>query len=94
LAVFSSLKTLYQKQVGFLSLKTDATSVRKRNFLRCYYKARLDGLIARNIKSGWKASGLWPTNNAKPLLSRLLLENSNNSEDQATKRKAKEPLPD
>jgi 4-hydroxybenzoate polyprenyltransferase len=36
---------------------------------------------------------LWPTNSAKPLLSRLLLENSNNSEDQATKRKAEEPLP-
>ena len=34
------------------------------------------------------------TNSAKPLLSRLLLENSNNSKDQATKRKAEEPLPD
>jgi 4-hydroxybenzoate polyprenyltransferase len=94
LAVFSPLKTSYRKQVGFLSLKTDATPVGKRNFLRCYYKARLDSLIARNIKSGWKASGLWPINSAKPLLSRLLLENSNNSEDQATKRKAEEPLPD
>jgi 4-hydroxybenzoate polyprenyltransferase len=52
LAVFSLLKTLYRKQVGFLSLKTNATPVGKRNFLRCYYKARLDGLIARNIKSG------------------------------------------
>jgi 4-hydroxybenzoate polyprenyltransferase len=80
--------------VRFLSLKTNAILVKKQNFLRYYYKARLDGLIARNIKSGWKASGLWLTNSAKPLLSRLLLKNSNNLEDQATKRKAKEPLPD
>jgi 4-hydroxybenzoate polyprenyltransferase len=62
--------------------------------LRCYYKARFNGLTAKNIKSGWRAGGLWPTNNAKPLLSRLLLENSNNSKDQATKRKAEELLPD
>jgi 4-hydroxybenzoate polyprenyltransferase len=52
LAVFFLLKTSYRKQVGFLSLKTNATPVGKRNFLRCYYKARLDSLIARNIKSG------------------------------------------
>jgi hypothetical protein len=37
---------------------------------------------------------LWPTNSAKPLLSRLLLENSNSSKDQTAKRKAEEPLPD
>ena len=30
-----------------------------------------------NIKAGWKATGLWPWNIAKPLLSPLLLENSN-----------------
>jgi hypothetical protein len=94
LAVFSSLKASYRKQVGFLSLQTDSTPIGKRNFLRCYYKARFDGLTAKNIKSGWRAGGLWPINSAKPLLSRLLLENSNNSKDQATKRKAEELLPD
>lgn len=94
LAVFSSLKTSYRKQVGFLSLLTDSTPIGKRNFLRCYYKARLDALIARNIKSGWKASGLWPVNSAKPLMSRLLLENSNSSEGEHGKRKAEQPIPE
>jgi hypothetical protein len=94
LAVFSSLKTSYRKQVGFLSLLTDSTPIGKRNFLRCYYKARLDGLTAKNIKSGWRAGGLWPTNSAKPLLSRLLLENSNKLEEESKKRKAEEPLPE
>lgn len=74
--------------MGLLSLKTDATPVGKRNFLRYYYKARSDSLTAKNIKAGWRASGLWPTNSAKPLLSRLLLENSNKLEDQSSKRKA------
>ena len=94
LAVFSSLKTSYRKQVGFFSLLTDSTPVGKRNFLKCYYKARLDALTARNIRSGWQAAGLWPTNSAKPLMSRLLLENSNNLEDKSKKRKAEEPLVD
>jgi len=92
LAVFSPLKTSYRKQVGILSLLTDSTPVGKRNFLRCYYKARLDALTARNIRSGWQATGLWPTNSAKPLMSRLLLENSNNSKEESRKRKAEEPL--
>jgi len=91
--VFSSLKTSYRKQVGFLSLLTDSILIRKRNFLRCYYKARLDALTARNIRSRWQAVGLWPTNSTKPLMSSLLLENSNNSEEESRKRKAEEPLP-
>lgn len=53
LAVFSPLKTSYRKQVGFLNLLTDSTPIGKRNFLRCYYKARIDALTARNIRSGW-----------------------------------------
>ena len=36
-------------------------------------------LTSHNIKSGWNASGLWPRNASKPLMSRLLLENSNQS---------------
>ena len=38
-----------------------------------------------NIKSGWKASGLWPVSMAKPLMSRLLLENSNQAKKSAEK---------
>jgi hypothetical protein len=94
LAVFLSLKISYRKQVGFLSLLTDSIPIGKRNFLRYYYKIRLDALIARNIRSGWQAAGLWLTNNTKPLMNRLLLENNNNSEKNPRKRKTKEPIPD
>ena len=62
--------------------------------MQCYYKARLNALTARNIKAGWQASGLWPVNSAKPLMNRLLLENSNNKEQESRKRKADEPVPE
>ena len=94
LAVFSSLKTAYRKYVGDRSLYTHSTPIGKRYFLKCYYKARIDALTARNIKSGWRASGLWPVNSGKPLMSRLLLENSNKSKEESLKRKAEEPLLD
>jgi 4-hydroxybenzoate polyprenyltransferase len=76
LSVFSPLKHSYRKQIGYLSHQTDSSPIGKQNFLSCYQKARKDGLTASNIKSGWKASGLWPVSSAKPLMSRLLLENS------------------
>ncbi len=47
--------------------------------LKCLLKARKEIVIARNIKAGWKAGGLWPVSIAKPLMSRLLIENSNNT---------------
>lgn len=56
---------------------TDSTAIGKRSFLDCYRRARLAGLTSQNIRSGWKATGLWPVTMAKPLLSPLLLENSN-----------------
>jgi 4-hydroxybenzoate polyprenyltransferase len=77
LSVFSALKHYYRKQIGYLSLLTDSSPVGKQNFLLCYQKARKEALSISNIKSGWKASGLWPVSSAKPLMSRLLLENSN-----------------
>ena len=40
-------------------------------------EARKKAITAYNIKAGWRAAGLWPIHIAKPLMSRLLLENSN-----------------
>ena len=77
LSIFSPLKKEYRYHLNTLDSLTDSTPIGKRNFLACYQKARLKALTLRNITSGWKASGLWPQNRAKPLLSRLLLENSN-----------------
>lgn len=41
-----------------------------------YQESRLEAITSKNIRSGWKASGCWPVSMAKPLMSRLLLENS------------------
>ncbi|TVY32850.1 hypothetical protein LSUB1_G008693, partial [Lachnellula subtilissima] len=83
LSIFSPLKAAYRKELSNLSLLTDSTPVGKRNFLRCYKKARDASLTSSNIKAGWKATGLWPPSIAKPLMSRLLLENSNNGPQDA-----------
>jgi 4-hydroxybenzoate polyprenyltransferase len=81
LSVFSSLKSHYRTAVGFLALLTDSSPIGKQNFLNCYSKARKEALSAKIIKAGWKATGLWPKSMAKPLLSPLLLENSNSGKE-------------
>ena len=81
LSVFSSLKSHYRTAVGFLALLTDSSPVGKQNFLACYCKARKEALSAQIIKAGWRATGLWPKSMAKPLLSPLLLENSNSKKN-------------
>jgi hypothetical protein len=83
LSIFSALKHYYRKQIGYLNLLTDSSPVGKQNFLLSYQKARKEALSMSNIKSGWKASGLWPVSSAKPLMSRLLLENSNQTKTKA-----------
>jgi hypothetical protein len=77
LGVFSSLKHHSRKEVGLYALLTDSSPIGKQNFLRCYHKARIEALCSKNIKAGWKATGLLPKSMAKPLMSPLLLENSN-----------------
>ena len=84
LSIFAPLKRAYRKQLGFLSLLTDSTPLGKRNFLACYQRARLSALIITNIKAGWQASGLWPVRMSKPLMNRLLLENSNQQDEQVS----------
>jgi hypothetical protein len=81
LSVFSPLKSHYRKEVGYLTLLTDSSPLGKQNFLDCYQKARKEALSAKNIKNGWKATGLWPKSMAKPLMSPLLLENSNKTKE-------------
>jgi hypothetical protein len=77
LSVFSSLKSHYRTELSQLAFLTDSSPLGKQNFLACYSKARKEALTARIIKAGWQATGLWPKSMAKPLLSPLLLENSN-----------------
>src|ERR1700709_2438732 len=79
LTVFSSLKRAYRKELQKLSSLIDSTPMDKRNFLIYYQKARQDSITPSNIRSGWRTTGLWPVSIAKPLMSPLLLENSNKS---------------
>ncbi|KZL82151.1 transposase, partial [Colletotrichum incanum] len=72
------VKSAYRKELRYLSQWNDLTIIGKRNFISCYQKARLAGLTAQNIKSGWKYTGLWPVAIAKPLISSLLLPKASN----------------
>ena len=74
LSVFSPLKAAYRRELGNLIYRADDTPIGKRNFLRCYSKARQSGLAEKTVLAGWRATGLWPVNQAKPLMSRLLLK--------------------
>ncbi|KAL2782868.1 hypothetical protein BJX66DRAFT_319611 [Aspergillus keveii] len=47
--------------------------------LRCYAAAQRAGLTSRNIPAGCKASGLWPINAAKPLMSWFVIPSSKNT---------------
>ncbi|KAL8356743.1 hypothetical protein RB601_001856 [Gaeumannomyces tritici] len=80
LAVFSPLKQAYRKEIGFKALFTCLTVVKKRQFLSAYHHARSVALTPHIILSGWRASGLWPRNIAKPLISRFVLDGGPNSQ--------------
>ena len=64
-----------------MALLNDSSLIRKQNFIKCYKEAREDALTPANCRQGWSASGLWPVRMSKPLMSRLLLENSNKPAD-------------
>lgn len=81
LSVFSALKTHYRVAVSQLTLLTNSSPIGKQNFLACYSKARKEALSAKIIKARRKASRLWPKSMAKPLMSPLLLENSNTGQN-------------
>uniref|UniRef100_A0A8H7K8J1 DDE-1 domain-containing protein n=1 Tax=Bionectria ochroleuca TaxID=29856 RepID=A0A8H7K8J1_BIOOC len=74
LSVFSPIKRAYRDELAKKDILIDSSPISKMTFLECYYKARLVGLTAMNIRSGWKASGLWPVNVAKPLMSPYVLQ--------------------
>ena len=92
LTVFSALKRAYRKELQKLNSLIDSTPIGKRNFLVCYYKARQESITPSNIKAGWRTTGLWPVSVAKPLMSPLLLENSNKSTDPTLPKPQETPI--
>ncbi|KAM7186273.1 hypothetical protein V8F33_011869, partial [Rhypophila sp. PSN 637] len=55
---------------------SDSTIVGKRLLLKCYWLAHQEAFTPKNIKSGFRATGIWPFNRQKGLRSPLLLENT------------------
>ncbi|KAK1838139.1 transposase [Colletotrichum chrysophilum] len=50
----------------------NSAPISKQNFLRCYSHAPRHALRPHAIKSGWKATGMWPVNVPKPLMSQFI----------------------
>jgi hypothetical protein len=69
LGCFSSLKTVYRRQISNFNTLMDETRIGKARFLEFYSKVRQIGLSKMNIQSGWRATGLYPKNVHKPLCS-------------------------
>ena len=76
LSVFSPLKHAYRKHLNNINTWAESTVVGKQIMLDCILRARREAVTAQNARARWKATGLWPVSMAKPLMSRLLLENS------------------
>jgi len=73
LGSFSSLKAAYRRFVGEYTAETDKSKLGKAKFLEFYAEARKIGLREQCIRSGWKATGLYPKNVRKPLGSRWVV---------------------
>jgi hypothetical protein len=67
LSCFSPVKLKYWEQIAELASLDDAALIKKHRFIKYYYRAREEGLTARIIKSGWRASGIYPWNPRKGL---------------------------
>ena len=74
LSIFSPLKSAYRKLIDDYNLTTDSAPIHKRKFIECYALARKEAIIGRNIRAGWKATGLWPVNSKIPLKNSLILD--------------------
>ena len=75
LSVFSPLKHSYRKHLNNINSWAESTVVGKQLMLKCLLKARQEAITAQNIKSGWKAGGLWPVSDQtldKPFIAREL----------------------
>jgi hypothetical protein len=78
LTIFSPLKSAFQKKLTDLAGREEKTFVSKKSFLDAYYTAREKAITVRNIRSGWKTTGLWPVSVARPLMNSMVVGETNN----------------
>ena len=69
LSCFSPVKSKYWEQIAELASLDNTALIKKHRFIKYYYRAQEEGLTARTIKSGWRASGIYPWNPRKGLQS-------------------------
>lgn len=70
---FSVLKQKYRQYIESHSYDDLSSARSKQLFLLSYKSARDDALTSRNIRSGWRATGLWPVDISKPLGSKFII---------------------
>ena len=63
--------------LGHINKDIETILHNKQRFLSYYKEAQKQALEPKTVQSGWKATGLWPVNIAKPLMSPLLVSNCN-----------------
>lgn len=65
--VFYPLKQAFRKHLHQLGVYNLLTVMAKKRFLYCYHRVRMEAIIADNIRSGWRATGLWPVSKHRVL---------------------------
>jgi hypothetical protein len=73
LANFSLLKMIYRRELEMEAPLIEQGNIAKAAFLRCYFKARAAAFTEEKVWAGWLASGLWPVNVIRPLLSKYVI---------------------
>lgn len=93
---FAPLKSAYRRILEVFVAHDDTSPIGKAMFLKTYHKARELAFTSRTIQAGFRGSGLWPINMAKPLMSPLILEDPKPAAPIATptKRKANDAFDD
>lgn len=64
---FAVLKRKFRQLLEKFSYENVGAAVSKQIFLSCYSAARKAAFSGRNIRAGWKATGLWPVDSSKML---------------------------
>lgn len=75
-ACFSPLKTRYKDELALLSAFRDGAQVKKLRFATIYKQARDTAFNERNIRAGFKATGIYPLSLAALLSSRYVTLNA------------------
>ena len=76
LSCFSFVKSKYRQAIADLASLEDSAPIKKLRFIQYYAAARETGLSSDHIKSGWKASGIYPWNPQKVLPSRQVRQST------------------